>query len=79
MRCLNSQVHKMFQEEGSDQLCEMLLMGQERCSSRWVKCDQENSFQMEEALAGLQMGEPLKREGSDEGEAPCSDVHGWQG
>lgn len=37
----------------SDQLCQMLLMDQERCSSRWVKCDQENSFKMEEALAGL--------------------------
>lgn len=39
-------------------------MGQERCSSPWVKCDQENSFKVEEALAGLQMGEPLKGVGA---------------
>lgn len=68
---------KIFQE-GSGQQCRSLV-DQERCSSRWVKCDQENSLKREEALAGLQVGDPLKRGDSDEGEAPCRDVHGWQG
>lgn len=68
MCCLNSQVNKIFQ------LCQMLLLGQERCSSQWARCDQERSCKMEEALAGVQMGDLIKKGDTDEGEPPCSDL-----
>lgn len=71
--CLNSLINKCFQEGGSDQLCQMLLRGREnavadgRTVTEGVHLRGNNSGRFVD-------GRPNQEGGSDEGEAPCSDL-----